>query len=143
MSRTFPTCFGIAAVVLLAACGISEPKELRVLGRIDQSASQPRVVVPGSVVAGESFVVTVVTTIRGCQRAGDTESSVEGTTATVTPFDVEFIQRPGVICDNALLDAEHEATVVFSSTGPALVVIRARDLASDEEIELQFPVVVQ
>lgn len=143
MNRIYPGSMILTITVLLTSCGVTEPREVRVVGRIDQSSAQPTVVVPNTVVSGTSFEVVITTTLVGCQRAGDTEVVVEGSTATVTPYDLDLIQRPGTICNTALVPTEHRATVTFASAGSALVVVRARDFGTDDEIELQFSVVVQ
>ena len=130
------------AAIASSACGITEPIEDRLIGIVDQEEGVPVVSVPGQVVAGQEFEVTIRTVGGGCVRKGDTEVEVVRGTATVTPYDRFALPRPGLGCLPTAETFQHTAPVTFPDAGDAVVVVRVREQGSDEPIGLRFPVSV-
>lgn len=127
--------------VALAACGISEPIEDRLIGIVDEeSEGVPAVSVPEEVGVAEVFEVTVRTVGGACVRKGETEVEVDGDTATITPYDHYAVPRPGLGCIPTAETFQHTAELTFASAGDAWVVVRARERAADEATELRYPV---
>jgi hypothetical protein len=130
-----------ALLVALAACGISEPIEDRLVGIVDEEAEGvPAVSVPEQVVVAEAFEVTVRTVGGACVRKGDTEVESGGDTATVTPYDHFAVPRPGLGCIPTAETFQHTVELSFANAGDAWVVVRVRERAEGEPTELAYPV---
>ena len=130
-------------LVATAACDPVGPIENRVVGSMEKAPSglYP-VLVPDSVPSAQPFEVILTTAGGGCMRSGDTETTIEGWVATVTPYDIQLIPPSGTICDSNLTFFEHRALLTFSEPGPVTIVVRARDFNSAAPIELSFSLVV-
>ncbi len=122
-----------ALAVVLAACTASpsgqEPEERNVgIIRLYRTDPPSALVVPDAVRAGEDFQIAATTLGGGCERAGETEVSVQGSVATVTPYD--YTQR-AVDCPDLLRHLPHTATLRFASPGPAVVRLQGRRVGPD------------
>lgn len=127
-----PRALGRPGILLLAvgaaampACDVQpDPpgEEHRVVGFVDLTGDlEPQI--PETATASVPVPITLWTTGGGCHRGGDTEVSVEGRTAVVTPYDF-VLAGPGVVCTLPLLLFAHRTTVVFNEPGTAYVVVR-------------------
>lgn len=132
-----------AVAVTLAACGVAEPLEDRLVGILVLEDGAPVVDVPDTVRAGTPFEVSVITVGGACIRRDDTDVEVDGATATVTPWDRFAIPRPGFGCLPSTSTLDHTASVTFSSPGAATVVVRGREDGADEVLTFSYPVVVE
>lgn len=116
----------LGIVLLLVGCSsIFGPDEKRVVGIIaGLQIDAPAVEVPTDVEAGEAFSIAIQTTWHdGCARKDSTEVRIDGSTVTVTPYEVV---TEGGICTQAVQQFTHSATLMFSATGAAEVIIRGR-----------------
>ncbi len=104
------------AVVALPACE-GEWEEYRVVGYL---GTEPEI--PDTVTASVPLTITFSTTGGSCHRGGETEVSVDGMSALVTPFD--FVKVGDIDCTLVAESFEHEATVVFDDPGTTLIVLR-------------------
>ena len=108
--------------VALPACDAGE--EHRVVGYVDLTGdlanNEPQV--PETATASVPMPITLWTTGGGCHRRGDTEVSVDGRSAVVTPYD--FVRVGGFVCTDILVVFEHRTTVVFDEPGTAQIVVR-------------------
>ena len=136
---------GLAAVVVaVAACGVAEPLVDRLVAIVYEESGVPSVSVPDAVRAGESFPVTVRTVGGDCVRKDETEILVEGSTATVTPYDRYSIPRPGFGCLPSDPVLQHTTDVTFTEAGPARVLVRVRRGDGSGPVgEIEYPVTVE
>ena len=131
---------GILLLVGASACGILGLGEYRVVGMIDLDVPLlVPLVMPDTVTAGVDFSVVVSTIGGGCTRAGDTETTLTGNTAIITPYD--FIKRRGP-CLDFLIALEHPTTLRFERVGQARVLVRAVDRVR-APLEIEHSVVVR
>lgn len=122
-----------ALAVVLAACTASpigqEPEERNVgIIRLYQTDPPSALVVPDTVRAGVDFPVAATTLGGGCERAGETEVSVSGGLATVTPYD--YTVRTAS-CTDILRFLPHTATLRFATPGRAVVRLQGRRVGPD------------
>lgn len=133
----------LAALALAAACSSTGAnREVRELGSIDYYETAVEVTVPATVHAGAPFTVRVVTWGGGCTRAGDTEATVSGAVADVSPYDLR-IDGPGVACPDILRSLTHEATLRFDAPGTATVRVHGRREPSGDRLTVTRTVTVQ
>ena len=108
--------------ILLLAVGAAampacvEDGEYRVVGSLEYEPE-----IPDTVTASVPLTMTFKTSGGGCHRGGDTEVSVDGRLAVVTPYD--FVTDWDV-CNLILKLFAHKATVVFDEPGTAVIVLR-------------------
>ena len=127
------------AAFAVAACGISEPDEIRFIGHIDTTRLGEYIFVADSVAIGDVLFVRVVTLVAGgCQRASDTEIARAGSAAVITPYDV---YKNGARC-SGVDEAQHFAPLTFDVLGSHEVRIRAHEFVTDRDIELKYSVFV-
>src|SRR5690606_510589 len=107
--------------------------ERRKVGIIPEFGTEQEMIdVPAAAEAGEAFTVTITTTWHnGCARVGDTRVEAQGSTVTITPFDI-INEREGIMCTAAVQTFTHAATVTFSEPGVGRVVVHGR--AADEDV---------
>lgn len=122
----------IALILVLTALGCSagttsEPDRVRVLGTIDGYHDEGPDITLSQV--GDDVLVKITTYGSGCYEKGETEAEVEGTNATVTPYD--YAPPPGSPCTRDLVGFEHTTTLRFPSSGTATVVVRGLTVESD------------
>lgn len=115
------------------ACSTSptEPDETRVIGTVWFYQQDVVIVVPDTVQAGVAFPVTVHTYGGGCERIGETEAYVDGSSAVVFPFDYTY-QGSEYGCTDVLKVFRHETTVSFTQPGSARVEVHGRAFPEDE-----------
>ena len=118
----------IAAAALTVSCSnhetvMGQDTELR-LGVIESFGDPVEITVPGSVVAGTPFEITVNTYGNGCVGLGETRVTVTGLTAEIEPFDWVFTPPPGAACTDQLIRFSHVATVEFVEKGTATLRVR-------------------
>ena len=106
------------------------PQEARVLGILDESANDA-LVAPATVMAGESFQVTITTIGSGCEREADTGVIVSEDGATVMVYDFTKATRPGVACTMILKRLRHTVILRFTKRGKALIRVWGRSVGSD------------
>lgn len=115
--------------VSAGACGIFSADENRVVGEI---APDFPIEVPDTVLSSVPFSVAVWTVGAWCSRADDTEYTVEGNIARITPYDVH---RDVEICPAAENFYKHQVWIEFDTPGEAQVRFNVRD-QSGELIEI-------
>ena len=129
-----------------AACGAAtdpRPVPERRLG-ILSLGGPPSVTVPSEGAIGASIEVTVVTLGGGCFRQGETEASVVGLTADVTPYDSVYAYLPpNMACTQDLRPYTHRASVVFATAGAALVRVHGRAQPGDVPIVIERPITIR
>lgn len=102
------------------------PDRVRVLGAIKgYNSDDPRIEVSA---AGRTVRVIVTSYGGGCHSRGDTEVSVSGLTADVTPYD--FTAPAGTPCTLPLLSFRHEAEIRFDRGGTALIRVHGIDAST-------------
>ena len=129
------------ALVVLCACGVTEPVEQRVVGFIDPlGRSHVPLVAPDTVRASEDLYVTVWTTGGGCTRGGDTEVELSAYDVRIIPYDL-------MTYSNACLTVEsyfaHDVQVTVLAFGPLRVIVHARDIHGGEMVTLEREIWVQ
>lgn len=116
-------------IPLLAGCSsiTAEDGWERQLGMVEPSLSSVySLQLPAQVDAGVPFVGIVRTVgSSSCTRALDTESDVDGLTATVRPWDLYAREQA---CTDDLHPFPHPFTLTFNTAGQAKVVVHARKL---------------
>ena len=109
--------------VALPACD-DAGEDHRVVGYVDLTGhltnNEPQV--PETATASVPMPITLWTTGGGCHWRGDTEVSVDGRSAVVTPYD--FVRVGDFACPSILAFFEHRTTVVFDEPGTAQIVVR-------------------
>ena len=123
--RTLPGVLVALAVAASVGCddGPVVVDPYRFVGHIDFSDIrdlEPRI--PGTATASVPIQVTVWTSGGGCHRPGETEVTVDGRTAVVTPYD--WFHSSTGICTDDIKYFEHNATVTFTDPGTAEIVLR-------------------
>lgn len=122
-----------SVTLAISGCGLLGPNEERVVGRIESGPPHPPpVVIPDVVTAGTRFSVSVLTFGSPCVRAGETEVEVVGRTARVTPFDY----RQDGVCPDKPNYLEHEATLVFDTPGPGVVIFVGSNVQLEYTIDV-------
>jgi hypothetical protein len=135
---------GLAALSLAGACCCSstEPEGVRELAVIDyDDDGQPRITVPATARAGEPFTAVVVTRASGCVDA-ETDLSVSGATADITPY---YIRLPpeGRTCPDGPSSRTREVVVRFAAPGQATVRVRGLRDESADTVVITRTVMVQ
>jgi hypothetical protein len=133
----------LVAVVSLAACDVSDPREVLSPGEIVvdyDAASDTRLNVPDSSEAGGALAVSLWTAGNACVRAGRTDVGVSGDTVTIEPLDWV---RTGGPCNDILVLIDHSADVQLPPADSAWVVIRGREFPSGDPVEIEQVVVVR
>lgn len=129
-----PRARGRPGILLLAVGAAAMPacddppsrpwEEHRVVGYVDltgdDAGHEPQI--PETATASVPVPITLWTTGGGCHSGGDTEVSVDGRSAVVTPYD--FVMVGDVACTLILKVFEHKTTVVFDEPGTAEIVLR-------------------
>jgi hypothetical protein len=133
----------LVAVVSLAACDVSDPREVLSPGEIVvdyDAASDTRLNVPDSSEAGGALAVSLWTAGNACVRAGRTDVGVSGDTVTIEPLDWV---RTGGPCNDILVLIDHSADVQLPPADSAWVVIRGREFPSGDPVEIEQVVVAR
>jgi hypothetical protein len=133
----------LVAVVSLAACDVSDPREILSPGEIVvdyDAASDTRLNVPDSSEAGGALAVSLWTAGNACVRAGRTYVGVSGDTVTIEPLDWV---RTGGPCNDILVLIDHSADVQLPPADSAWVVIRGREFPSGDPVEIEQVVVAR
>jgi hypothetical protein len=133
----------LAAVVSLAACDVADPREILTPGEIVvdyDPASDTRLHVPDSSEAGGALGVSLWTAGNACVRAGRTDVGVSADTVTIEPLDWV---RTGVACADVLVLIDHSVDLQLPPADSAWVVIRGREFASGDPVEIEQVVVVR
>jgi hypothetical protein len=141
MRRILP--FVALLVVALAACDVSDPREILSPGEIVvdyDPASDTRLHVPDSSEAGGALAVSLWTAGNACVRMGRTDVGVSGDTVTIEPLDWV---RMGVACADLLVLIDHSVDVQLPPADSAWVVILGREFASGDPVEIEQVVVVR
>jgi hypothetical protein len=137
-SRSAPA---VAFAFALLSCTAFEPDSIRTLGFIaGVGCSSPQIDFPDTVQAGVDFNVRVNTFGGGCHAAGDTEFTVEGFEAVISPYDIE---RRSNICTTDLRVFEHEAIIRFGAAGTGYVTVRGRMGPGGGTISVRRAVIVE
>ena len=123
-SRAVPTSSVVLVGLLLGACGILGPDEKRVIGTLYDGPIEDVFIVPDSVLVGERFTVTVVTTGGGRDRKGESDVRTQGNVATITPYDYEYTGGGDIQAIQYIWI--HAASVQFTEVGEARVILRTR-----------------
>jgi hypothetical protein len=135
----------LAAVVSLAACDVADPREILTPGEIVvdyDPASDTRLHVPDSSEAGGALAVSLWTAGNACVRMGRTDVGVSGDTVTIEPLD--WVRTgTGVACADVLLLIDHSVDLQLPPADSAWVVIRGREFASGDPVEIEQVVVVR
>ena len=121
-----------------AGTGPGEGLHVAVIGFFFEDA--PRITVPDTVTAGQSFTVTVDSYGNACVRLGPTEVDVIPGGAVVTPLD--FVATGG-ICADILLTFEHEASLSLTDFGAHTVVVRGREMPNGPVVNFPHEVWVR
>ncbi len=138
----------IAAAALTVSCSnhetvMGQDRELR-LGVIEPFGTPVEITVPGSVVAGTPFEITVNTYGNGCVGLGETRVTVTGLTAEIEPFDWVVTPHPGAFCTDELNRFSHVATVEFVEKGTATLRVRgSRGEPGGEVVEVERSIAVR
>lgn len=141
--RTLLRRTGLAALALAAACSPAEPgAPVRELGYIEYYETPVEVTVPATARAGAPFTIRVVTWGGGCTSAGDTEATVSGAAADVSPYDLR-VDDPGVACPDILRSLAHEAALRFDTPGTATVRVHGRREPGTDVVTVTRTVTVQ
>jgi hypothetical protein len=133
----------LVAVVSLAACDVSDPREVLSPGEIVvdyDAASDTRLNVPDSSEAGGALAVSLWTAGNACVRAGRTDVGVSGDTVTIEPLDWV---RTGGPCNDILVLIDHSVDVQLPPADSAWVVIRGREFPSGDPVEIEQVVVAR
>jgi hypothetical protein len=134
-------------LILFATVACSSPMassdQVRVVGTIAGfNLNGPRIDVPDTVAAGQTFTVEVTTYGNGCTSEGDTEVRLQPQRAVVTPYDVQR-RAEGVVCPDILNVFRHRATLRFEQPGVARVTIQGIQEPSGEVITVERTVLVR
>lgn len=147
------TTLGAAALFALAATGCDQmpsgdgggAEEVRRLATIEfyehRDVGPLAIEVPAEVQRGADVPVKVTSYGGGCTARGDTETAVQGLTATVTAYDLDMSGMND--CTDELRFHQHVAVVRFEQAGTARVVVRGRREPGDEPISVERTVVVR
>ncbi len=128
MNRVLPV---LISTLCFGACDLFGPDEQRVLGIIGEREDSENVF-PAVVDAGSPFEVTVHTFGSGsCTRPDNTEVSVDGATAVISPYDIR-IHRDA--CTSDLRAFPHPLTLQFDSSGDAVIVLRGHLTRYDDPV---------
>lgn len=111
-----------AAVAPGACADVLDVQEFRVVGEHNPNRPYEDTEVPRAMNAGRPSEITIWTTGNGCVRGGDTEITIEGRTAVVTPYDIVKVGNFG--CYDILNIFEHKVNVAFDEPGICTVVFR-------------------
>lgn len=132
--------------ILAAACGSSPLEQLGTgerLGIIKYEDHPVVVNVPGTAEVGEPLTVSVVSWgVEVCLRKGRTSVTESGSLAVVVVIDSMPQLPPGSVCILRIDRFDHEATIVFSEAGRAIVEIRGREWPSNEPYNVRRRVLV-
>lgn len=138
-SRSLRTsgALGLALAVLASSTfscssGTAPEEEQRVGLIAGFNQDDPRIQVPDTVDAGDSFLVEVSTYGNGCYRQGETEVEANGSSAVVTPWD--YVDVSGRACPDILLEFLHQATIRFDLPGTRTVTVVGRERTSQAPI---------
>lgn len=141
-----PAVGGCVVLLALAAAGCSplllEDEEERVVATISHYGDPARVEIPDAVTRGVAFDVAVTSYGGGCVSQGDTEVEVQGSSAVVTPYDIELRPRNGACTDDLRL-YRHVAQVRFDTPGQAVVTVRGFRKPEGNVITVHKTVAVQ
>ena len=122
----------IAALLAGAACAggenfLPDPSQVRHVGIVEWTGSNVQtfadpalgvITAPDTVTAGQPFQVTITTTgPSGCWRAAGAEKAVQGSLATITPFD----RVEGEVCTGALVSLPRSVELRFDTRGEATI----------------------
>lgn len=119
-------------------------RDERRISHIEWPGFSPTVTAPDTVSAGTKFDVSVITFASGCYRQGDTEASVTGSTASITPYDFFPVEiKKGYACEQPLYRWSHTARVSFDRAGPAVIRVIGRRYPGDAPITVERTVVVR
>ena len=143
--RALPVILVLLGSALALGCSsATAPDQVKVVGVIDGlAAGAPQVEVPTTVQAGQAFTVTVTTSgLNGCWELHDTEVDVDGATAVVTPYDLEY-RGNEYGCTSMTLTFQHTASVTFATPGGARVEIRGREVPGGPIVTVVRTVVVE
>jgi hypothetical protein len=147
MKRLLISCLGCLVLACGFITGEEEEEEItreRLIGTIEFYSDPVRIQLPGTVLRGVTFDVTVRTYGGGCIDKGDTEVEVNGLAAQVTPYDIEVTHMPaGSVCTADLRFYEHIGEVRFDQSGTATVVVRGRKKPQDVIISVERAVNVR
>jgi hypothetical protein len=134
----------IAAVALLLAACAAEDSVVE-LGVIEYHAEPTLVEAPSNGIVGQPVTVRVVTYGGGCEALERTDVEVSRDGADVTPFVRRAIPGEHEACTDILLSFQHEASVVFDTTGTKTIRVHGRRVnqGADEEIEISRVVIVE
>ncbi|MGH7482346.1 MAG: hypothetical protein ACRELV_09335 [Longimicrobiales bacterium] len=136
--RRFASLAG-TVVLLQAACGILGPDGERVIGSLYPDLEQGPWDPPAEVLAGSSFLVTIMTGgSNGCWEKDDTEIVRQGTVYTITPYDIRPTGER--MCPNNVPVFEHVARI--TAAGPGTLTLRLRGRSTDGIITLEHQVTV-
>ena len=110
--------------LLVGGCGILGLDTETRIGVLFDGSLEFAVVVPDSVILGESFTVVVVTVgSSSCTRIESTRVDIRGNEATITPYDT-YKTRGDCTADEHWF--RHEATIRFMERGEATIFVRIR-----------------
>ncbi|HEX8691123.1 MAG TPA: hypothetical protein VF746_01680 [Longimicrobium sp.] len=141
-----PAVGGCAVLLALAGAGCSAllfaDEEERVIATISHYGDGVKAEIPDVATRGVAFDVTVTSYGGGCVLEGDTEVEVQGSTAVVTPYDVELRPRNGA-CTDDLRFYRHAARVRFDTPGQATVTVRGVRKPEGDVVTVQKTVTVQ
>lgn len=122
----------IPALLAGAACNggenfLPDPSQVRHVGIVEWSASNAQyfadpamgvITAPDTVTAGQPFQVTITTVgASGCWRAAGAEKAVQGSLATITPFD----RVEDGFCTGALVSLPRAVELRFDVPGEATI----------------------
>ena len=118
----------LALTILLLGCSsATEPGWLRVVGTIEAYGDDPRISLTQE---GRTVSISVFTMGRlGCFEGGETEVTVEGLQATVTPFD--YHAPPNTHCPHRGETLEHEAILEFETSGVTRITVHGLSKKDD------------
>lgn len=115
----------IAALGCDSLTGVEAHDNGRVPATLEHYGDEIRIEIPTTVTAGEDFTVAVFTYGGGCVSKGETESEVQGSTATIRPYDYDATATlpANSACTSDLKIYRHEATLRFMQPGTARVTV--------------------
>lgn len=117
----------------------------RVPGTLEHYGDEVRIEMPTTVAAGEDFTVAVFTYGDGCVSMGETEIDVQGSAATIRPYDYDARATlpPNSACTQELRMHRHEATLRFMQPGTARVTVFGKRAPGNHAISVTRMVEVQ
>lgn len=144
MMKTIPALRSavLAAAVLAAACSPTGTDDLvQDLAFIEMEGQPAQVSVPATARVEEAITVSVKTYGGGCTEMGETQVTVNGSVANVTPLDREPTGDVG--CPRIVREFTHEARVTFETPGEAEVRVHGRRMPGGERFTVTRTVTVQ